>query len=80
MKLTMSVRKADAGSIGGHTKPSEAMMQTVRSEIQGAVNRGLIIGGFRDAVTDLVNQFTFRDSARTNGKARASKRADSRGK
>ena len=43
------------------------MMQTVRSEIQGAVNRGLIIGGFRD-------------SARTNGKARASKRTGSRGK
>ena len=67
MKLTMSVRKADAGSIGGHTKPSEAMMQTVRSEIQGAVNGSLIIDGFRD-------------SARTNGKARASKRAGSRGK
>ena len=56
------------------------MMQTVRSEIQGAVNRSLIIDGFRDTVTDRVNQFTFRDSARTNGKARVSKRAGSRGK
>ncbi len=43
------------------------MMQTLRSEIQGAVNGSLIIDGFRD-------------SARTNGKARASKRAGSRGK
>ena len=190
MKLTMSVRKADVGSIGGHTKPSEAMMQTVRSEIQGAVNGSLIIDGFvshtgddmalimtrtrgindttlhqfawdtfleatsvaqkmgfygagpgvaelelghnpvrsnkvrpaesfmvfaadtcgpgaynlrlflafadpmycaglmrpklidgfRDTGTDRVNQFTFRDSARTNGKVRASKRAGSWGK
>ncbi len=46
MKLTISVLKADVGSIGGHTKPSEAMMQTLRGEIQGAVNRGLIIDGF----------------------------------
>ena len=36
--------------------------------------------GFRDTVTDRVNQFTFRDSARTNGKVRASKLAGSWGK
>jgi fructose 1,6-bisphosphate aldolase/phosphatase len=30
MKLTLSVIKADVGSIGGHLRPSEALLQTVR--------------------------------------------------
>ena len=37
MKLTVSVMKADIGSIGGHICPSERLFETVRSfvEIQG---------------------------------------------
>lgn len=31
MKITVSVIKADVGSIGGHTKPSEKMLEGVRS-------------------------------------------------
>ena len=71
------------------------MMQTLRSETQGAVNGSLIIDGFVSHTGDdmalimtrtrgindtTLHQFGFRDSARTNGKARASKRAGSRGK
>jgi fructose 1,6-bisphosphate aldolase/phosphatase len=36
MRVTFSVIKADVGSIGGHTKPSEIMMQTVREMVQSA--------------------------------------------
>ena len=44
MRITLSVIKADVGSIGGHTQPSERMMEAVREEVAGAVDRGLIIG------------------------------------
>ena len=30
MKITISILKADVGSIGGHTKPSDHMMDGVR--------------------------------------------------
>jgi fructose 1,6-bisphosphate aldolase/phosphatase len=46
MKLTLSILKADVGSIGGHTKPSDRMLAAVRAQIQGAVKKGLIIDGF----------------------------------
>ena len=46
MKLTLSVIKADVGSIGGHTKPSERMMEAVRSDVRQARSKGLIIDGF----------------------------------
>ena len=46
MKLTLSVIKADVGSIGGHTKPSERMMEAVRSDVRQAKSKGLIIDGF----------------------------------
>ena len=46
MRITLSVIKADVGSIGGHTQPSERMMEAVREEVAGAVNRGLIIDGY----------------------------------
>jgi fructose 1,6-bisphosphate aldolase/phosphatase len=36
MRVTFSVIKADVGSIGGHTKPSEMMMQTIRETVQSA--------------------------------------------
>ena len=46
MKLTLSVIKADVGSIGGHTKPSDRMMDAVRSDVRQAISKGLIIDGF----------------------------------
>ena len=46
MKLTLSILKADVGSIGGHTKPSREMMDSVRAEAQAAVDRGLLLDVF----------------------------------
>lgn len=34
MKITLSVIKADVGSIGGHIAPSQQMMETVRSHVK----------------------------------------------
>jgi len=41
--LTISAIKADVGSIGGHTKPSEQMLDTSRQGMEDAVHNGLII-------------------------------------
>jgi len=38
-KVTLSVIKADVGSIGGHTKPSEPMLDAVRSRVRNAVGK-----------------------------------------
>ena len=46
MRITLSVIKADVGSIGGHTQPSERMMESVREEVAGAIGRSLIIDGY----------------------------------
>ena len=46
MQLTLSVIKADVGSIGGHTKPSTEMLKVVRTEVAAATARGLLIDGF----------------------------------
>lgn len=46
MKLTLSLIKADVGSIGGHTKPSERMLDVVRKEVAAAIKKKLIIDGF----------------------------------
>jgi fructose 1,6-bisphosphate aldolase/phosphatase len=46
VKLTISCIKADVGSIGGHTKPSERMMDAVREEVASAIENGLIIDGW----------------------------------
>lgn len=46
MRITVSVIKADVGSIGGHTKPSEHMMRAVREKVAGAVETDLLIDGF----------------------------------
>ena len=46
MKLTLSILKADVGSIGGHTKPSERMLDAVKSDAADAVKRGLLIDTF----------------------------------
>lgn len=44
-KITLSVIKADVGSIGGHTKPSERMMALVRGRVQDAIAKNLLIDG-----------------------------------
>jgi len=45
MKVTLSVIKADIGSIGGHIKPSEAVVATVENHVKRAV--GKIISDYR---------------------------------
>jgi fructose 1,6-bisphosphate aldolase/phosphatase len=46
MRLTVSVIKADVGSIGGHTKPSASMLDSVKRDVAKAVGNGLLIDGF----------------------------------
>ncbi len=46
MKLTLSVIKADVGSIGGHTKPSQKMLAAVRENLHSSIESGLLIDGF----------------------------------
>jgi fructose 1,6-bisphosphate aldolase/phosphatase len=43
-KITVSVIKADVGSVGGHTQPSAAMLRIARERIQGAIGNLLIDG------------------------------------
>ncbi len=44
-KVALSVIKADVGSIGGHTKPSERMLDEVKSRLRDAVANKLLIDG-----------------------------------
>lgn len=46
MRITVSVIKADVGSVGGHTKPSARMLDSVRAEVSQAIENGLLIDGF----------------------------------
>ena len=46
MRLTLSVIKADVGSVGGHTQPSARMMLTVMGEAAKAIDNGLLIDTF----------------------------------
>lgn len=46
MKITLSILKADVGSIGGHTKPSQRMLDAVKADAAAAVRRGLLIDTF----------------------------------
>ncbi len=41
-KITLSVIKADVGSIGGHTRPSEQMLADVRSRMRGKLGSLLV--------------------------------------
>ena len=38
MKITISVIKADVGGIGGHTRPSDGLLDAVRSVVKNAEN------------------------------------------
>ena len=52
MKITLSILKADVGSVGGHTKPTEKMLDSVRRECQGAMEKGLLIDTFASHTGD----------------------------
>ena len=45
MRITVSVIKADVGSIGGHTRPSERMLEVVRAQVREAVRFQLLLDG-----------------------------------
>ena len=45
MKTTISIIKADTGSIGGHNKPSIAMLAKATEQVEKAVKKGLISDG-----------------------------------
>ena len=42
-KVTVSVIKADVGSIGGHTRPSDPMLAAVRARVARVVHEGMLI-------------------------------------
>lgn len=46
MKITLSLIKADVGSIGGHTQPSSDMMHAAREAVKKAIKDGLLLDGF----------------------------------
>ena len=46
MLMTISVLKADVGSIGGHTKPSGRMMDAVKAAADVAIKDGLLIDAY----------------------------------
>jgi fructose 1,6-bisphosphate aldolase/phosphatase len=43
-KITISVIKADVGSIGGHTRPSDLMLESVRHRVRGEIGKLLVDG------------------------------------
>lgn len=45
MKITLSAIKADVGSIGGHTRPSDEMLEIVRKTLLEKIDSGLLIDG-----------------------------------
>jgi fructose 1,6-bisphosphate aldolase/phosphatase len=45
MKITLSILKADIGSVGGHTKPSRQMLELARGRLADAVGKRTIVDG-----------------------------------
>lgn len=45
MKVTVSVIKADVGSVGGHTKPADTMLASAKESIKEAIKKGIILDG-----------------------------------
>jgi len=45
MKTTVSLIKADTGSIGGHNRPSEAMVAKAKEQVETNIKSGLLIDG-----------------------------------
>ncbi|WP_070989876.1 fructose-1,6-bisphosphatase [Halofilum ochraceum] len=52
MRITLSLIKADVGSIGGHTQPSGPMLTAVREAVDGAVQSGMLLDGFVSCTGD----------------------------
>lgn len=52
MRITLSLIKADVGSIGGHTKPSKRMLETARQAVEAAVRDGTLIDGHVSSTGD----------------------------
>ena len=46
MRITLSLIKADVGSIGGHTRPSQRMLDAVDEAVSGAVREGRLVDGY----------------------------------
>ncbi len=44
-KVTLSVIKADVGSIGGHTRPSNSMLEVVQARLRNSIQQGLLLDG-----------------------------------
>src|SRR3972149_5477589 len=45
MKTTISVIKADTGSVGGHNRPSNAMLAKAEERLKQAIRKRLVIDG-----------------------------------
>jgi len=45
VRITLSVIKADVGSIGGHTRPSMHMLASARARLADAIRDGLLVDG-----------------------------------
>jgi fructose 1,6-bisphosphate aldolase/phosphatase len=45
MKITLSVIKADTGSIGGHNRPSDAMLTQAKKQVKNAISSNLLTDG-----------------------------------
>ncbi len=45
MKTTLSVIKADTGSVGGHNRPSNAMIDKAKERVEGGIKSGLLSDG-----------------------------------
>jgi fructose 1,6-bisphosphate aldolase/phosphatase len=45
MKVTLSVIKADTGSVGGHNRPSDAMVAKAKERVEEGVKSGLLTDG-----------------------------------
>jgi fructose 1,6-bisphosphate aldolase/phosphatase len=46
MEITLSILKADVGSVGGHTKPTQRMLDSVRRDAASATGKGLLLDSF----------------------------------
>ena len=65
MRITLSILKADVGSIGGHTKPSEGMMEATRRAVADAIDKKLLIDGYVSHTGDDIAMVVSHTAART---------------
>ena len=63
MKLTLSVIKADIGSIGGHIQPSAKLLETVREHV-ATHGKDLLIGTARKNLSSIHDMVDLIDSER----------------